>query len=335
MRVSVIIPFYNAEKTLEKVIEACLSQEYPKDNLEVILVDDGSVDSSSEIAKRYVNHSLKYIYQENSGPAKARNTGWNASSGEIICFTDADCVPEKRWISKLTARYSSQEIGGVGGSYDIVNGDTLLSACIHEEIRERHLRMPEVVNYLGSFNLSYRRRVLEEVGGFDESFKQASGEDNDLAYRVIQKGYTLIFNEDAKVAHYYPESLIKYLKHQLVHGYWRVRLHRKHPQMLKGDVYSGVFDYIQPPLFLITLLLLPFTVITPLNILFLFMLLTGLLLQFPLSFRIIERTHKKKYLFLVPVTFLRGFARSVGMSLGMIKFSLTIHRKDHRYCEDE
>jgi glycosyltransferase involved in cell wall biosynthesis len=324
VRASVIIPFYNAEKTLESVIEACLSQDYSKDNLEVILVNDGSVDSSSEIAKRYVKHGLKYIYQENAGPAKARNTGWKASTGEIICFTDADCVPEKRWVSKLAASYSSQEIGGVGGSYGIMNEDTLLSACIHEEIRERHLRMPKVVNYLGSFNLSYRRRVLEEVGGFDESFRQASGEDNDLAYRVTQKRYILIFNEDAKVGHYYPENLIKYLKHQLVHGYWRVKLHRKHPQMLKGDVYSGVFDYIQPPLFLATLLLLPFTAIAPLtlNILLFFMLLTGLLLQFPLSFKIIERTHKKKYLFLVPVTFLRGFARSLGMSLGMVKFSV-------------
>jgi len=59
--------------------------------------------------------------------------------------------------------------------------------------------MPKVVNYLGSFNLSYRRRVFTEVEGFDESFRQASGEDNDLSYRVIKKGYRLIFNEDVKV----------------------------------------------------------------------------------------------------------------------------------------
>ena len=335
MKVSIIIPVYNAEKTLESVIEACLSQDYPKSSLEIIIVDDGSVDGSSEIAKRYANHGLRYIYQENSGPAKARNSGWKASSGEIICFTDADCLPEREWVSKLVASYGSQEIGGVGGSYGIVNGDKLLSACIHEEISERHLKMPEVVNYLGSFNLSYRRRVLEEVGGFDESFKHASGEDNDLSYRVIQKGYTLIFNKDAKVAHHYPERLIKYLKQQLVHGYWRVKLHRKHPHMLKGDVYSEVLDYIQPPLFLITLLLLPFTVIAPSHILFFSMLLTGLLLQFPFAFRIIVRTHKKKYLFLVPVTFLRGFSRSLGMFLGVVNFILTIHHSDHRTRGDE
>jgi glycosyltransferase involved in cell wall biosynthesis len=320
MRASIVIPAYNAEKTLGRVLEACLSQDYPKENLEVILVDDGSVDRSSEIAKSYESNALKYIYQDNGGPAKARNTGWKASNGEIICFTDADCVPEKGWVAKLVASYSSPEIGGVGGSYDIVNGDKLLPACIHEEIRERHLRMPKVVNYLGSFNLSYRRNVLAEVGGFDESFTHASGEDNDLSYRIIQKGYTLLFNEHAKVAHCYPENLFNYLKQQLVHGYWRVKLHRIHPKMVKGDVYSGVFDYIQPPLFLVTLLFFPVIFITPFNVLFFLLLLAELLLQLPFSLRVVMRKGEKKYLFLIPVTFLRGFYRSVGLLLGVVRF---------------
>ena len=320
MRVSIIIPCYNAEKTLARSIEACIDQEYPKENIEVILVDDGSVDRSSEIAKSYASRGLKYIYQDNGGPAKARNTGWKASSGEIICFTDADCVPEKEWVAKLVACYSGPEIGGVGGSYDIVNGERLLPACIHQEIRERHLRMPTQVNYLGSFNLSYRRNVLTEAGGFDESFTRASGEDNDLSYRVIKNGYTLLFNEHAKVAHCYPENLLKYLKQQLVHGYWRVKLHRMHPQTMTGDVYSGVFDYIQPPLFLITLLLVPLVLMSPFTVIFLLLLLTELLLQVPFSLRIVMRTGEKKYLFLILLNFLRGFYRSVGLLLGMMKF---------------
>ncbi|MCK5257287.1 MAG: glycosyltransferase, partial [Deltaproteobacteria bacterium] len=64
MKVSIVIPVYNAEKTLESVIEACLSQDYPKGSLEIIIVDDGSVDRSSEIAKRYAHRGLRYIYQE-------------------------------------------------------------------------------------------------------------------------------------------------------------------------------------------------------------------------------------------------------------------------------
>ncbi len=320
IKVSIIIPVYNAEKTLENLIEACLNQDYPRDDLEVILVDDGSVDRSREIIGRYTNRGIKYISQENSGPARARNTGWKKSCGDIICFTDADCVPEKGWVSKLVAGYISDEIGGIGGSYGIINKDKILPACIHQEIRERHLKMPKVVNYLGTFNVSYRREVLERVGGFDESFRQASCEDTDLSYRVIKKGYKLIFNHDIKVAHHYPEALIKYLKHQLIHGYWRMKLYRYHPDMVKGDVYSGVFDYIQPPLFLLTLAIFPLIFITSFKFLFFSLISIEMLLQFPFSLKIIARTQEKRYLFLAPITFLRGFSRAAGMFLGVTGF---------------
>lgn len=322
MRVSIVIPAYNAEKTLERSLEASLNQDYSRDKLEVILVDDGSTDRTGEIARSYESRGLKYICQDNGGPAKARNTGWRASGGDIICFTDSDCVPEKGWAAKLVADYTSPEIGGVGGSYDIVNGDKLLPACIHEEIRERHLRMPRIVNYLGSFNLSYRRQVLAEAGGFDESFTRASGEDNDLSYRVIKNGHALLFNQQAKVAHCYPENLLTYLKQQLVHGYWRVKLHRMHPETVKGDVYSGIFDYIQPPLFLLTLVLTPLLFIGPVAVAFFLLLLTELLLQLPFALKVVARTGQKKYLFLILLTFLRGFYRSVGLLLGMARFGL-------------
>jgi len=163
---------------------------------------------------------------------------------------------------------------------------------------------------------------LEEVGGFDESYREASGEDNDLSYRVRQKGYTLLFYEHAKVAHRYPENLIKYLKQQWVHGFWRVKLHFEHKEMLKGDVYSGVFDYVQPPLFLATLVLLPFSFMNQIQVLLFFLMGVALLLQLPFPLRIVARTHATKYLCLIPVTFLRGYFRSLGMFLGMIKFLL-------------
>lgn len=96
--VTVVIPTYNAERTLGKTIEACLNQDYPKEKLEVIVVDDGSTDNTAQIVKRY---PVRYIFQEKGGPAKARNTGWKNAKGEIICFTDADCIPPKDWVEKF------------------------------------------------------------------------------------------------------------------------------------------------------------------------------------------------------------------------------------------
>jgi hypothetical protein len=172
--------------------------------------------------------------------------------------------------------------------------------------------------------------VLAEAGGFDESFTRASGEDNDLSYRVIKNGYTLLFNLQAKVAHCYPENLLTYLKQQLVHGYWRVKLHRLHPETVKGDVYSGIFDYIQPPLFLLTLLLVPLLFIAPVAVLVCLLLLTGLLLQLPLALKVVVRTGEKKHLFLIILTFLRGFYRSVGLLLGMMKFGFSVSPRSEK-----
>ncbi|MBI4639086.1 MAG: glycosyltransferase, partial [Candidatus Tectomicrobia bacterium] len=243
--VSIIIPVFNASKTIARTIEACLSQTYPQEKLEVIVVDDGSTDRTREIVTHY---PVVLVSQRNSGPAAARNRGWRASKGEMICFTDADCIPEKEWISKLVKKYTSQEIGGVGGSYGIVNCESFLASSIHEEIVERHLKMPSSVDYLGSFNLSYRREVLEETGGFNETYREASGEDNDLSYRVKKAGYTLLFDPTIVVAHHHPERLFRYLRQQFKHGYWRVLLYLQHPTMIKGDGYSGVGDLAQPPL---------------------------------------------------------------------------------------
>jgi glycosyltransferase involved in cell wall biosynthesis len=318
--VSIIVPAYNSSATIAKTIEACLNQDYPKDRLELIIADDGSDDNTGEIIQQY---PVTYLHQQNSGPATSRNTGWKSANGEIICFTDSDCIPAVNWISSLIKQYISDEIGGVGGTYAIANPNFLLAGCIHEEIIQRHLRMPHYVNYLGSFNLSYRRKVLEETGGFKETFRKASGEDNDLAYRVIKNGYKLVFTIDAKVAHFHPHRLFKYLRQQFWHGFWRMKIYRDTPYMMKGDSYGGGFDFIEPPLALIILGLLPFSLIFPSYFLIIGLLLGfELLIPLPATLSIVKKTKQAKYFYFLPVRFLRGYARGIGMALGIFRFFL-------------
>jgi glycosyltransferase involved in cell wall biosynthesis len=313
--VSIVVPAYNSSRTIRSCIEACLNQDYPE--LEVIVVDDGSTDGMGEIVRGY---PVRYIRKPNGGPASARNVGWRAAIGEIVCFTDADCIPVRDWVSRLVSGYTSDEVAAVGGSYEIVNPDSLLATCIHEEIIQRHLSMPREVDYLGSFNLSLRKRVLEEVGGFDEGYRKASGEDNDLSYRLSKLGYKLIFDSEAKVAHHHPERLWPYLLHQFRHGYWRMKLYREHPYMAKGDVYSGISDLIQPPLFLATMGLLPFAFKSPIGGILLALLSIGVILQLPNAIRIVKRKGKIRHLALVPIALLRGYARGLGMLFGFWRF---------------
>jgi glycosyltransferase involved in cell wall biosynthesis len=316
--VTVVVPTYNAARTIAACVEACLAQNYP--GVEVIVVDDGSTDDTAALVQRY---PVRYLRQDNAGPASARNLGWRAAVGEIICFTDSDCVPARDWISRLLEGYTADEIAGVGGTYTIANADSLLATCVHEEIVQRHLAMAKYVNYLGSFNVSYRRAVLEEVDGFDESYRIASGEDNDLSYRVIKRGYRLVFAGKAEVAHYHPSNLWRYLRQQFWHGYWRMKLYRQHPDMSGGDVYSGLLDYVQPPLCMGTLALMPVTLIWPvLWTLVGSLALLDLCLQIPSALRVVRRTGKPKLWALALVTWLRGYARGLGMGIGIWGFFL-------------
>jgi glycosyltransferase involved in cell wall biosynthesis len=90
---SVIVPAYNAESTIGKCLDALERQNIPRDEYEVIVVDDGSTDNMPGIVKRF---PVKYISQQNKGPASARNRGAGEAKGEIILFTDSDCVPRER-----------------------------------------------------------------------------------------------------------------------------------------------------------------------------------------------------------------------------------------------
>ena len=134
---------------------------------------------------------------------------------------------------------------------------------VHEEIAVRHGQFGAEVDFLGSFNVAYRKEAFDAAGGFDDSFTRASGEDNDLAYRLRGAGNVLRFAKDAVVAHYHPECLWPYLRTQARHGYWRMKLYAKHPGRARsGDQYAGPADLAGPPLSLVLLGMAPVTAST-------------------------------------------------------------------------
>ena len=234
MNISVVIPAYNAENTIGRTISALLATGMSADS--IIVVDDGSNDGTAEVVRQYP--AVKYIHQKNAGPASARDTGWRASVTEFVAFTDSDCVPCPGWAESLMAGFNlpqGAKTGAVTGSYDIANGDLLLPKLIHGEMKGVIRKLRAVHPVLGSHNVALKREVLEKTGGFDESYRRASGEDNDLSYRVQKQGFKIAFAPDALVGHYQTVSLKKYLKEQYTHGYWRIKLYKAHPDMRGGD----------------------------------------------------------------------------------------------------
>lgn len=232
--ISVVLPVFNMAESVGKTIELILSQSVSPD--EVIVVDDGSTDSSADVIRAY---PVRYIYQKNAGPAAARNAGWKAARGAIVAFTDADCLPDKEWLKFLTAPFLQKRVGAVGGAYRTANVDKLLPRLIGYDLDFRYSLIGKFTNAHGSYNLAVRRNVLHKVGGFNESYPVPTAEDWDLCLKIVSAGYQIRFNRRAIVAGFHREDLRRYFKDQYRHGFYRMLLYQDHPEGMRGDAYSG------------------------------------------------------------------------------------------------
>jgi len=251
--VSVIVPAFNASATIGQTLEA-LSRQDCSQVFEVIVVDDGSDDDTAKIVGSFA--SVKYVHQDNAGPACARNHGAKLAQGEYLAFTDSDCIPHGDWISQLMDGFKvgeglkpDRKVAVVAGSYGIANPQSILARCIFKEILWRHNNlMPDFPNAFGSYNFCVKKSVFDTVGGFNTAYRRASGEDNDLSYKIIQSGSWIYFQRKALVNHYHTTKVFKYLKEQFYHGFWRVKIYRDHPRMMCGDGYTFWKDIIEMPL---------------------------------------------------------------------------------------
>lgn len=237
MKIAVTIGVYNEEKNIENLIKSLLIQTRLPD--EIIIVDDGSYDRTAHIIKKYTinNSNIEYIYQENRGPAAARNKAWRNSKSDICIFTDGDCIPEKNWIEELIKPFSNFKVGASAGRYTTLNDNNILAKFIGLEIAWRYRNVISEIDAHGTYNLAVKRNILEEIGGLNESYPVPSGEDWDMTYKISQR-YKIIYTPKAIVGTYHPEKFYCYMKNQVRRAYDRVKVYKDHPEMKKGDNYT-------------------------------------------------------------------------------------------------
>ncbi len=314
--VSIIIPAYNCEQTISQVLDCVFQQSYQP--IEVIVVDDGSSDKSAELIKRY--NQVRYFHQTNAGPAKARNKGAAMAKGDVIFFTDSDCFADQDWIKNAMIYFNHKKADVVAGSYGIANPESTLALCVHQEIIYRHqYLMGEKTVVFGSYNVGMRKSIFKQVGGFDESYLHASGEDNDLSYKITKKGYEMYFCLDAIVRHNHPSSVKKYLQEQFRHGFWRAWLYKTHPNMVGGDQYTFWKDMLEVPFSLLICMSIIYGIFVNSSLGFIGGASISLcLLMIELYYSWIMQKKKRKLFFYGFVMFMRAFARTFGFSTGII-----------------
>ena len=248
-KVSVVICVYNGERTLDACLASLQKLNYP--NYEVIVVNDGSTDTSRQIAEKY--NYIRLINQENKGLSEARNVGIRASTGEIIAFTDSDCTADADWLNYLVARFHSSEFAAVGGPNLSPPDDSMIASCVAVSPGgPTHVLLDdEVAEHIPGCNMAFRREALHAIGGFDPIFR-AAGDDVDLCWRLQNKGYKIGFSPAAVVWHFRRNTVRDYLKQQRGYGKAETLLFFKHPSRFNvlgqsrwfGRIYGDLSSFL-------------------------------------------------------------------------------------------
>jgi GT2 family glycosyltransferase len=212
--VSVVVPVRNGARTLAACLAAIGAQDYPGER-EVIVVDNGSTDATPAIIARF--GFARRIACATPGPAAARNAGIAAARHPIIAFTDADCEPAAGWLSALVARWEPA-LAGIGGRLDSARRgpvEDVVAAISFDQRQAIESALPYVI----TANCLFRREALRAIGGFDEAFPIAGGEDTDLGWRLVAAGERIAYAPDALCLHNHPARLLDLLSQRVRYGY--------------------------------------------------------------------------------------------------------------------
>ncbi len=225
--VSVVVCSHNGGRTIRDCCEGLRDLEYP--NYEVIVVDDGSTDDTAAIAGEF---GWQVILTPSRGLSNARNVGLAAATGEIVAYTDDDARPDPHWLTYLAQTFMATSHAGAGGPNIPPPGDGLIAdaVAVAPGGPMHVLLSDQEAEHIPGCNMAFRKAALEAVGGFDPRFRSA-GDDVDICWRMLQRGWTLGFSPAAMVWHHRRNSVRTYWRQQKGYGRAEALLEMKWPNL--------------------------------------------------------------------------------------------------------
>lgn len=232
--ISVIIPTINRAASLNFTLECLVTQSFPVDDYEILIVDNGSTDRTKTVCEnfidRYRSHQIRYIYEPSPGVHAARHRGVLESIGELLAFVDDDIETDVDWLHAIQESFQDPTVKLVGGrnlpKYEVQPPEWLQwfwhhtpygKACPHLSLLDFGDRVLEIdANYVWSQNLAITKQTLLELGGFHpDNFPshlqhfQGDGETG-LARKLKRSGYKAIYQPKARILHQVTKSRMTY-----------------------------------------------------------------------------------------------------------------------------
>jgi len=243
-RISVVVCTYNAAATINQCLDSLMRCDYP--NLEILVADDGSTDATPDLARRYPVRLLELPHE---GLSTARNCGIAASTGEIVAFLDADAACDPEWPFHLALSLEDENVVATGGPNlpfpDAGFVERVVAASPGGPVEV--LLSDDRAEHVPGCNMAFRKEALDEIGCFDPVYT-AAGDDVDVCWKLLDRGYEIAFSPAAQVLHHRRATVKGYLRQQVGYGKAERLMASRHKHRFNriGQARWAGFIYARP-----------------------------------------------------------------------------------------